>query len=913
MTAPLLTDAQVIAQLGSGIYWSSSQNSFIVPATITFDIPTSIPAGATGNELVGASTLNAAQVAAAILTANLWDDLIAPSLQQVASTTGQIEFANSTYLNTITAYAYTNTFYNIVGPVKTMAAADIWFNNLSSPGTTGDLTTPVVDNYAFLTFMHEFGHALGLNHMGPYNGTGNATTQASGFQDSTLYSVMSYFGPDHDSGALDPVNGYGIVAWGNWSDALGNYYSPQTPMMNDVLAIQAIYGASTTTRTGNTVYGFHSNITGNEAAIYDFSINAHPILCIWDSSGNDTLDLSGYATNSRIDLNPGTFSDANGMTNNISIARNVIIENAVGGLGNDVIVGNAAADTLNGGAGNDTITGGAGNDLLIGGSGADTLNGGAGNNTASYAGSTVSVQVDLRLATVQVSTGDASGDILSNIQNLIGSSNADTLIGDGNANILNGGVGNDTLNGGLGDDLLIGGAGADTLIGGGGSDTASYAGSVLGVTVDLKLATAQVSAGDALGDILSGISNLTGSSFNDTLTGDGNSNVLNGGGGADTLIGGGGVDTVSFAGSATAIQVNLAGYSAAHGYGYDGVSVDDLLGISNIIGSSLNDTLVGNAGDNVIDGGAGADFIIGGGGSDTVSYASSAVGVIVNLAGVSASQGYGYDFASIDGLFNMSNILGSSLGDTLVGNAGNNIIDGGAGADFIIGGGGSDTVSYASSAVGVVVNLAGVSQTQGYGYDFVSVDGLFNMSNIIGSAQNDLLLGNAGDNTIDGGLGADTIIGNGGSDTVSYASSLVGVQVNLASISQTQGYGYDGTYVDGLFNMSNIIGSDFNDTLVGNDSANTLDGGLGNDTLIGGLGADTFRFTSLAFGNDTVLDYQDGIDHLSFAPAAALNFANFTVTGNDTTAVTVHLTGGGNIQLNGTTVIHIDATDFLFA
>jgi hypothetical protein len=167
--------------------------------------------------------------------------------------------------------------------------------------------------------------------------------------------------------------------------------------------------------------------------------------------------------------------------------------------------------TITGTAGNDTLTGGISDDILIGLAGADILNGGAGIDTASYASSAAAVTVNLNLATAQTSAGDASGDILSSIENLVGSAFADTLTGDANANTLDGGAGADTLNGGAGDDILIGGAGADTLVGGTGIDTASYVTSAAGVTVNLGIKTAQTSTGDASGDKLSGIENLIGS------------------------------------------------------------------------------------------------------------------------------------------------------------------------------------------------------------------------------------------------------------------------------------------------------------------------------------------------------------------------------------------------------------------
>ena len=133
--------------------------------------------------------------------------------------------------------------------------------------------------------------------------------------------------------------------------------------------------------------------------------------------------------------------------------------------------------------------------------------------------------------------------MLSGISNVHGSSSgANLLTGNASANLLTGGAGNDTLIGGTG--------GGDTLIGGGGSDLADYSASSSGVSVDLNLTTAQSSAGDASGDVLSGISSVNGS-----LTG---ANVLTGGSGYSVLTGGAGDDTLS-AGSGTAALYGGAG------------------------------------------------------------------------------------------------------------------------------------------------------------------------------------------------------------------------------------------------------------------------------------------------------------------------------------------------------------------
>jgi Ca2+-binding RTX toxin-like protein/carbon monoxide dehydrogenase subunit G len=194
-------------------------------------------------------------------------------------------------------------------------------------------------------------------------------------------------------------------------------------------------------------------------------------------------------------------------------------------------------------------------------------------------------------------------------------------------------TGNDALDGGAGNDSLIGGTGADTLIGGAGIDTDDYSTSANGVNVNL--ATNVNTGGDAQGDSLTGIENVTGSNYNDALTGDNNDNTLTGGAGNDTLVGGAGNDTLiggagndalvggtgidaaDYSSSTNGVTVNLsisAGQDTIH------AGTDTLSGIENVAGSRYNDTLTGDSNDNVITGGLGNDTLSGGSGSDTFIY-----------------------------------------------------------------------------------------------------------------------------------------------------------------------------------------------------------------------------------------------------------------------------------------------------
>ena len=198
-----------------------------------------------------------------------------------------------------------------------------------------------VDSYTLQTFIHEIGHALGLGHGGGYNGSASYGTDNSYANDTWQMSVMSYMGQSNFDSA--------------------SYRFVMTPMMADIMAVQAMYGAANA-RTGDTVYGFGSTA----GAIYDFaSFATAPALTIYDAGGTDTINASGYSHNQTIDLRPGSFSSIGGMTGNIGIYLTAVIENATGGAGSDSIIGNDANNRLKGGAGNDTIEGGAGTDSAV--------------------------------------------------------------------------------------------------------------------------------------------------------------------------------------------------------------------------------------------------------------------------------------------------------------------------------------------------------------------------------------------------------------------------------------------------------------------------------------------------------------------------------------------------------------------
>ncbi len=141
-----------------------------------------------------------------------------------------------------------------------------------------------------------------------------------------------------------------------------------------------------------------------------------------------------------------------------------------GGGDNDVLNGGADNDSLNGGVGDDTLFGGLHDDILLGGDGADSLNGGDGIDTATYANSPGSVRVTLSGG---VGLGaHAEGDVLTRIENLVGSYRNDTLAGD---------AGDNSLFGLNGDDRFFATGGNDVTFGGQGTDTVYYNANLLGV------------------------------------------------------------------------------------------------------------------------------------------------------------------------------------------------------------------------------------------------------------------------------------------------------------------------------------------------------------------------------------------------------------------------------------------------
>jgi Ca2+-binding RTX toxin-like protein len=388
-----------------------------------------------------------------------------------------------------------------------------------------------------------------------------------------------------------------------------------------------------------------------------------------------------------------------------------------------------AADGVTGGTdwvygydGHDTIRGLGGDDFLFGDEGRDELHGGGGNDW------------------------------------LDGGKNKDRLFGGAENDRLIGQDGNDELDGGDDDDDLDGGAGADALDGGDGIDTALYTNSNAGVYVSLMpflpIGNGN-SGGDAEGDTLVDIENLTGSGYIDQLEGNDEVNwllgldgddTLTGGAGGDTLQGGQGSDTASYKTSAERVIVSLMTDTAGGGDA-DG---DQLDSIENLMGSEYADVLSGDDGDNSLRGLAGDNTLYGNGGHDVL---------------------WGGD--------DTDTLYGGSGDDILQDFGGADTLDGGEGSDIMVGGSGDDTYfvddaadeAYEEVGDGFDTVLTSVSYDLGLNYalgfnneiEVLQATGTADLY-LIGSLDDNSIIGNAGNNLIVGSYGKDTTTGGAGYD-----------------------------------------------------------------------------------------------------------------------------------------------------
>jgi Ca2+-binding RTX toxin-like protein len=544
-------------------------------------------------------------------------------------------------------------------------------------------------------------------------------------------------------------------------------------------------------------------------------------------------------------------------------------------------------DVLSGLAGNDMLFGGSGNDTLIGGPGADTMLGGAGSDTADYSSSPAGVTVNL--ASGLGAGGDAQGDILGGIENLIGSAQSDTLTGDSNANTLAGGAGNDTYVVDRAGDMVIenAGEGTDTVL-----STAHFA-----LPTNVENLT------------LLGAADLQGYGNNDanTLTGNAGGNLLNGGTGADVMLGEAGND-VYFVDNAGDQVVESAGegtdavFSSAHFALSANVETLVLQGGADLQGygnDDLANALYGNTGNNLLNGGTGADVMFGGLGND-VYFVDGGDGVIENANegtdSVFSTTHYALS-ANVENLVLLGSIdlqaYGNDLANALYGNTGNNILNGEGGADIMFGGAGNDAY-FVDGGDGVIENANEGNDTV---FSTTHYALPANVENLVlqgsaglqgyGNSLNNVLYGNIGDNLLNGGAGADVMFGGADNDVyfvddpgdLAFENMSEGTDAVFSTVNYTLTANVENLVLQGSGNLTGagnglanqVYGNAGDNALDGGAGTDLLNGGVGHDTLTGGTGNDTFVFNSGQTDGDTVVDFSAG-DALRFVGFGAGTF-----------------------------------------
>ncbi len=617
-----------------------------------------------------------------------------------------------------------------------------------------------------------------------------------------------------------------------------------------------------------TIYG--DDAASNDTYIYtdEYSnyagVSARTTLT--DTSGMDTLNASAVSSNSTINLNAGQNSTIDGVTMTIQSGTN--IEHAIGGDGDDIIIGNSLSNSLYGGRGSDTYRytdiNNIGTDTIddlfnstgdvldfssfslgsvqdwgvqdidnngfddrltldFGSGGSILVNGFFSNSVIEQAGTKTIESIifsDITLSFTEIY------DLAQNVQTLNGTGVGETITGNFNNEKIYGFAGNDTLFGKNGHDKIYGGDGNDVLDPGHGIDTLF---------------------GEAGNDFLYGSPSWTGATGTKTLYGGTGDDLYYINGSTDIVIEnvGEGNDTVYVYDSSYTLTDNVENLEIRYNNNINGT------------GNDLANTLTGAGGNNILTGLRGNDILYGHGGVDTLYGGDDSDSLYGGAGNDALYGGVGNDTLNgnndddiLYGNDGHDNLNGGNGNDTLEGGNGNDTLDGWNGTDDLYGGTGNDILYgspvwkgttglktlyggtgddlyYIDGNSDVVVENAGEGTDTVYLYDAdytltANVENLQirlnNNINATGNTLNNILTGSGGDNILSGLSGIDTLYGNGGNDTLNGGS--------------------DNDNLYGGANNDILNGDDGNDYLNGGDGNDTVNGGNGNDTLDGWNGTD---------------------------------------------------------------------------
>lgn len=544
--------------------------------------------------------------------------------------------------------------------------------------------------------------------------------------------------------------------------------------------------------------------------------------------GENTINYEAAASGVSVDLSKGiALNNGNGGSDSLSNVQNII-----GSLFNDVLIGDDQDNKINGGKGDDILSGMGGDNIL---------DGGEGNNTASYADAKSGINVDLRNSDKQViENGFGGKDTLINIQNILGSSHNDIFHTGVGTTIIDGGAGDDIfhisgndasitfLSGNSGNNIYFAGVGFNNYLGGIGNDTVNYSSAITGVILDFDQGVAFENGFYGI-DILKNINKVVGSNHDDYFILGNGDHSIDGGLGNNTFIAGYGnnvinggsngagfTNTVNYSNAITGLDINLlTGNVTNNGFG----GKDTLTNIQKIIASDYDDVIHGGIDNVTIDGGAG---------DNTLSYDNLTNGVKVNIGTGEVSKNSG-----VDSFLNFNNFVGSSGNDTFFASTGFQKIDGGAG---------HDTIDY-SNISGKVLASLNKKEIDYWNKDtlyqhkinnidevrFSNINGNVGYTKTTGVTK---FVGGASNDTFYIMGGSNYIIGGGGSDLISYMESKTGQGLVISLDETGTGMATQNSYggVDTIENINRIIGTNYDDYIKASGKIETLSG---NDTIDG--------------------------------------------------------------------------------
>lgn len=214
--------------------------------------------------------------------------------------------------------------------------------------------------FSYTTLIHELGHVLGLNHphdlpvkMNGVSSNDDVGTYGANINPITVmgYKLGSPYTPGDDYHGLD-------VSDTGFASTFG-------PL--DIAALQFLYGRSTSHNNEDTIYKFPTDDT-----------STHFWESIFDTNGEDTVDASHLNLNVVIDLRDSSIAKntnlagvnisriSNKLFGGFTIAKGTVIENMIGGKGDDKLIGNDYGNKIDlSVGGNDNVDGSFGYDTVI--------------------------------------------------------------------------------------------------------------------------------------------------------------------------------------------------------------------------------------------------------------------------------------------------------------------------------------------------------------------------------------------------------------------------------------------------------------------------------------------------------------------------------------------------------------------